>query len=167
MLSICPKQLLRNRYFKYPSINLKFEIQTRRLSDSGKSQNDSTLSINRPAGVRMGWSRSVISELLPFTSELISVRGRPLENIAVAYCVSTPVMDIDNPPEGQIRTQRSVQDSWLEMILPFSDQSLLRESMVRSDGYTIRFGKLFEILDALAADVAYRHCCASKFCHFI
>ena len=112
----------------------------------------------------MGWSRSVISELLPFTSELISVRGRPLENIAVAYCVSTPVMDIEYPQEGQIRTQRRVQDSWLEMILPFSDQSLLRESMVRSDGLTIRFGKLFEILDALAADVAYRHCCARKFC---
>ena len=26
------------------------------------------------------------------------------------------------------------------------------------DGKTIRYGKLFELLDALAADVAYRHC---------
>ena len=116
----------------------------------------------RPTGVRMGWSRNVISELLPFTSELISVRGRPLENIAVAYCVSSPVMDVKDPKEGEVKTQRNVEDSWLEMILPFSDQLLLRDSMVRSDGCTIRFGKLFEILDALAADVAYRHCGAGE-----
>jgi hypothetical protein len=114
--------------------------------------------IKRPSGVRMGWSRNVIAELLPFTSELISVRGRPLENIAVAYCVTQPLMVVENPLEGHVNSQRRVEDSWLEMILPFSDQSLLRESMVRSDGFTIRFGKLFEILDALAADVAYRHC---------
>ena len=164
MLSICSKQMLRVQRIKCHSGFRVFKIPIERLSDSSKSRNESSPSIKRPAGVRMGWSRSVISELLPFTSELISVRGRPLENIAVAYCVSTPVMDIEDPQEGQIRTQRRVQDSWLEMILPFSDQSLLRESMVRSDGLTIRFGKLFEILDALAADVAYRHCCARKFC---
>ena len=164
MLSICSHQISRIQNCRYHSLIRVSNISFRRLSDSSKSRNESSPSIKRPAGVRMGWSRSVISELLPFTSELISVRGRPLENIAVAYCVSTPVMDIEYPQEGQIRTQRRVQDSWLEMILPFSDQSLLRESMVRSDGLTIRFGKLFEILDALAADVAYRHCCARKFC---
>lgn len=119
--------------------------------------------IKRPAGVRMGWTRNVIAELLPFTSELISIRGRPLENIAVAYCVTQPLIIVENPLEGQIDSQRRVEDSWLEMILPFSDQSLLRESMVRSDGFTIRFGKLFEILDALAADVAYRHCGAGEY----
>ena len=131
------------------------------INTSGKCE--PSMMIHRPAGVRMGWSRNVIAELLPFTSELISVRGRPLENIAVAYCVTHPVMDIPDPEVGKIQTQRRVEDSWLEMILPFSDQSLLRESMVRSDGKTIRFGKLFEILDALAADVAYRHCGAGIF----
>ena len=131
------------------------------INTSGKCE--PSMMIHRPAGVRMGWSRNVIAELLPFTSELISVRGRPLENIAVAYCVTHPVMDIPDPEVGKIQTQRRVEDSWLEMILPFSDQSLLRESMVRSDGKTIRFGKLFEILDALAADVANRHCGAGIF----
>lgn len=51
-----------------------------------------------------------------------------------------------------------VDDSWLEMVLPFSDQTRLRESMMMDDGKTMRYGKLFELLDALAADVAYRHC---------
>jgi acyl-coenzyme A thioesterase 9 len=46
----------------------------------------------------------------------------------------------------------------LEIILPFSDHSALRDSMIRTDGITIRYGKLFEILDGLAGDVAYRHC---------
>ena len=130
----------------------------RYISINTRGKCEPSMMIHRPAGVRMGWSRNVIAELLPFTSELISVRGRPLENIAVAYCVTHPVMDIPDPEVGKVQTQRRVEDSWLEMILPFSDQSLLRESMVRSDGKTIRFGKLFEILDALAADVAYRHC---------
>eukprot|EP01034_Spumella_vulgaris_P037816 gene37816-46659_t len=30
--------------------------------------------------------------------------------------------------------------------------------MIRADGTTIRYGKLFEILDGLAGDVSYRHC---------
>ncbi len=30
--------------------------------------------------------------------------------------------------------------------------------MIRTDGTTIRYGKLFEILDGLAGDVSYRHC---------
>lgn len=55
---------------------------------------------------------------------------------------------------------RRVEDSWLELILPFPDHASLRESMVDVDGRTIRFGKMFEILDAFAADVAYRHVCA-------
>jgi len=55
--------------------------------------------------------------------------------------------------------KRRVDDSWLELILPFPDHASLRQSMVDVDGNTIRFGKMFEILDALAADVAYRHVC--------
>jgi acyl-coenzyme A thioesterase 9 len=33
----------------------------------------------------------------------------------------------------------------------------LRNSLVKSDGYSMRYGKLFEILDGLAGDVCYRH----------
>jgi acyl-CoA hydrolase len=120
----------------------------------GFSSNES----HRPSQVKMGWTRNVISELLPFSSELISVRGRPMENIAVGYCIPQPIITVENPLPGYLNTQRRVEDSWLEMILPFSDQSLLRDIFLAADGNSVRYGKLFEILDALAADVAYRHC---------
>ncbi|CAM9134564.1 unnamed protein product, partial [Ectocarpus fasciculatus] len=47
--------------------------------------------------------------------------------------------------------------SWVEIILPFSDHLKLRNDIMLSDQKTIRYGKLFEILDSLAADVAMRH----------
>lgn len=119
---------------------------------------ESNHTIKRPLNVKMGWSRNVIADLLPFSSELISTKGRPLENIAVGYCIPQPLIHLTNQPAGHVTTQRRVEDSYLEMILPFSDHLSLRESMIRNDGCTVRYGKLFEILDALAADVAYRHC---------
>lgn len=96
----------------------------------------------------------MVSNCLPFTSELISSRGRSLENIGVGYCPAAKPVITPEHPAGQCRTD----DSWLEMVLPFSDQTKLRESMMMDDGKTVRYGKLFELLDALAADVAYRHC---------
>ncbi len=119
----------------------------RHFSLSGKG------GILRPATARMGWSKEVISELLPFTSELITNKGRPFENIAVGYCNPMPPKLLDNGQKA-----KRIDDSWLEIIFPFSDHKTLRESMSRNDGKTIRYGKLFEILDAVAADVSYRHC---------
>ena len=121
--------------------------QVRLLSLSGQG------GILRPATARMGWSKEVISDLLPFTSELITNKGRPFENIAVGYCNPLPPKLLENG-----RKAKRIDDSWLEIIFPFSDHKTLRESMSRNDGKTIRYGKLFEILDAVAADVSYRHC---------
>lgn len=47
-------------------------------------------------------------------------------------------------------------------MLPFTDHSSMRESMMRDDGKTLRYGRLFELLDSLAGDVAYRHCGGRK-----
>lgn len=110
--------------------------------------------LHNPKGVKIGWAREVVGACLPFTSDLISSRGRSLENIGTAYCVSQPPVVDDGHPAGR----RRIDDSWLEVILPFAEQAKLRESMMLDDGQTIRYGKLFELLDALAADVAYRHC---------
>ena len=91
---------------------------------------------------------------MPFTSNLISSSGMFFENIAVGYCIPHPPTTVD-PSSGV--GQRRFEDSWLEMVFPLADNVNLRESMVRVDGRNIRYGMLFEILDALAADVAYRH----------
>jgi acyl-coenzyme A thioesterase 9 len=74
--------------------------------------------------------------------------------MGVGYCPAHPAV---TTPEDTVGIRR-VDDSWLEMVLPFSDQTKLRESMMMDNGKTVRYGKLFELLDALAADVAYRHC---------
>jgi len=109
--------------------------------------------LHNPKGIKIGWAREVVGACLPFTSDLISSRGRSLENIGTAYCVSQPPIIENGHPAGR----RRIDDSWLEVILPFAEQAKLRESMMLDDGKTIRYGKLFELLDALAADVAYRH----------
>jgi hypothetical protein len=110
--------------------------------------------LHNPKSVKFGWSREVLNACLPFTSGLISARGRSMENIGAGYCPKqSPTLSSDHPI-GKCR----VDDSWLEIMLPFSDQTSLRESMMMDDGKTVRYGKLFELLDALAADVAYRHC---------
>lgn len=115
----------------------------------------------RPQGTRMGWSSEVVRTVVPYTSQILSSRGSSFEDIAVSYCNSIPPMKLDKETKHGLRR---VEDSWLELILPLPDHFSLREGMVDVDGSTIRFGKLFEILDALAADVAYRHVCSTE--HF-
>lgn len=105
----------------------------------------------------MGWSSEVVRSAVPYTSHILSGRGTSFEDIAVSYCPPMQPMQVDGKDDSMVRR---VDDSWLELILPFPDHISLRESMVDVDGCTIRFGKLFEILDALAADVAYRHACS-------
>jgi hypothetical protein len=84
---------------------------------------------------------------MPFTAELISSRGMLFDNIAVGYChpqTPDPVDEITGVGS------RRFEDSWLEIIMPLSDHPQLRETLIRIDGKNIRYGKLFEILDALA-----------------
>ncbi len=120
----------------------------------------------RPSGLRLCWSSESVSSAAPYVSQILSARGRSFEDIAVSCCAPAPPLPL--PPAASAsasamrggRACRRVEDSWMELILPFPDHGSLRDSMVDADGYTLRFGKLFEIMDALAADVAYRHACS-------
>lgn len=100
----------------------------------------------------MAWGRPVLAELIPLTSELLTHKGHQFDQIGINYC---------RKYQPLVSASRSMSDSWLEIILPFSDHEDLRNSLLRGDGvgsHKIRYGNLFEIIDALAADVSYRHC---------
>ena len=94
------------------------------------------------------WNRIEGKQVIAYTTELISARGRPYETITVGYCEQRPVNSLG---------QRRVSDGYLELVLPFTNSLALRDAMIRSDFSSIRYGKLFELLDSLAADVCYRH----------
>lgn len=47
--------------------------------------------------------------------------------------------------------------SWVEATLPLSTNEIMRESMISFVGKKIRYGKLFEVIDAIAADTCYKH----------
>jgi hypothetical protein len=112
---------------------------------------DSKELLHAPQKVRTSWLKSIVRDVIPFTAQTISARGQSVDNleIAASYCVPNPA----SPAPGKKRTD----DSWLELYLPFSEHASLRETMSKSDGVNMRYGKLFELLDAFAADVAYRH----------
>jgi hypothetical protein len=57
------------------------------------------------------------------------MRSKSLDNIAVAYYVKSGNGQRKGE-EAVPALQQRTEDSWLEMILPFSDQPDLRESMV-------------------------------------
>jgi acyl-coenzyme A thioesterase 9 len=111
-------------------------------------------SIKRPPDVRIGWGQDVLSEVIPFSSKLIAAKGGPYEMIAVNYCRKRDITI-------EQLTSRPLADSWVEIILPFHDHEDLRDSLARADGKSVRYGNLFELLDALAADVSRRHCVGS------
>lgn len=116
---------------------------------------DSKQILEAPQAARVSWLKNVVAEQLPFTTEVIGARNG-LDNLAIGatYC---PIQPPRTDEKCSIGSKR-VDDSFLEMILPFSEHEALRDTMVSSNGKTIRYGKLFELLDALAGDVAFRHC---------
>ncbi|KAJ1425166.1 HotDog domain-containing protein [Ochromonadaceae sp. CCMP2298] len=126
-------------------------------SSNGKRMNFGKELLQDKDKIRFGWSKEVVKQCLPFTSDLINSR-RSYDNLAVGYSLQQPPLVDDEHPMGR----RRVDDSWLELIIPFADQESLRENMCRADRKTVRYGRLFELLDALAGDVAYRHCGGRK-----
>ena len=82
-----------------------FDVRVKSMSYSKKL-------LHNPKGIKFGWSREVVGSCLPFTSDLISSRGRSLENIGAGYCVSQPPVEV----EGHAAGKRRVDDSWLEMV---------------------------------------------------
>lgn len=61
--------------------------------------------------------------------------------------------DLPPPPKGDKR----MPDSFCEVLLPFCEDAELRDAYVSIHG-GLRFGKLMEDLDVLAASIAYLHC---------
>lgn len=59
-------------------------------------------------------------------------------------------------PERQ-SLEKHIRDSYCELLLPFADDAEIRSDYVSIYG-GIRFGKILEDLDVLAATVAYLHC---------
>ena len=104
------------------------------------------------SNIRLSWSKEIMNKVVPFTGDLIGTNQISFEGAAVRYysdSLESGVPDAAAP--------RPVEASWVEIILPFSDHLKLRNDIMLSDRKTIRYGKLFEILDSLAADVAMRH----------
>jgi acyl-coenzyme A thioesterase 9 len=102
---------------------------------------------------RVSWLKGVVSDVLPLTTETFPHSTGLDMSIAVTYCPSfEPKFDTNLNS-----LTRRVDDSYLEIILPFAEHEKLREGFAKPDEHSIRYGKLFEILDAFAADVGYRH----------
>jgi acyl-coenzyme A thioesterase 9 len=53
--------------------------------------------------------------------------------------------------------KRAKSASWVEATLPLKGNQVMRESMISFVGKKIRYGKLFEVIDAVAADTCYKH----------
>lgn len=134
-------------------------VQQRCLVTSSSYQ-DSRTYLTQPHAVRISWLKSAIMEVLPITTEVITSRGQTIDSLAIAvsYCPSLPPVY----EEGDTVGKKRIDDSWIEMVLPFSEHAGLRDGIIEADGKTVRYGKLFEILDGLAADVGYRHSTGMK-----
>jgi len=119
-------------------------------------QNSKNL-LHAPQNIRTSWLKNVVRDMLPFTTQTISARGQSVDDleIAASYCTPLPAQKEN---EHDMLGKKRTDDSWLELYFPFSAHPSLQHKMSKSDGVNMRYGKLFEILDALAADVAYRHC---------
>ena len=67
----------------------------------------------------------------------------------IPYCVEyTPLRE-----DGS----RSRSASWVEATLPLKSNVIMREALISFVGKRVRYGKLFEVIDALAADTCYKH----------
>lgn len=84
---------------------------------------------------------------LPILNDVINSH-KGYETIQVFFCAQSNITN----------NKRRIADSFIELLLPFSNDEVLRESMIKFDKQTIRYGKLFELIDALAGDCGYRHC---------
>jgi acyl-coenzyme A thioesterase 9 len=106
--------------------------------------------VDRPSSLKeLGNDPNNWVQELPFTYSVVDMHAEYFG--LVPSC--SPMEPLNE--EGK----RSRNSSFTEIRLPFSDDKLkIKEQMVNYAGKTIRYGKLFEIIDMLAGDVAGRHC---------
>ncbi len=118
---------------------------------------DSRRLLEKPEYIRSSWLKTVVNGVAPMTMSIINTKNiASVENLAasVSFCVPEPIYY--EGPDDKIGKRR-FDDSWIELTLPFSGDENLRNTLVKLDKRSLRYGKLFEILDGLAADVCYRH----------
>ncbi|CEM15433.1 unnamed protein product [Vitrella brassicaformis CCMP3155] len=104
--------------------------------------------VPRPANALTTTDKSTIQAVIPLTRETV-IRSDSVEGFVVSYA---PPSEEAGGAEG-----KSVYSSWLEVIYPFKTNAALREEYIRADKEAIRYGRMFETLDTIAADSAYRH----------
>lgn len=93
----------------------------------------------RPKGFKLGFTSDAIEHNLPFTNDvMVDLWGLLHNNIGV--------VSVSPQPPDEKANVRQWADSYLEILLPLSSSHHLRQSLIRSDNKTVRFGKLFEIL---------------------
>lgn len=139
------------------SLRRYFPATLRSRSYSQVLFQDSRRLLENPQFLRSSWLKSVVNETIPLTIRVINTKNIvSVENLAaaVSFCVPDPI--IYENDEDKIGKRR-FDDSWIELTLPFSGDENLRNTLVKLDGKSLRYGKLFEILDGLAGDVCYRH----------
>ena len=132
---------------------LKIEIMALRRLRSPVLRSRPISSFVRPPGKMRLMTAQESDTVLPLTATLSHLSAY----FSAYYC---------DQIEAESGNGRPVSDSYLELLLPFSTSSALREIFVKLDKFdsikTIRYGKLFEVIDALAGDCGYRHCAAAR-----
>lgn len=103
-------------------------------------------------GYRVGRGKTIIPLRVrsPDRSALICTLWD--DRIRSSYSNKSTTIPLDYRPLA-----RTMSDSYCEALLPFKDDLDLRSDYVNMFG-GIRFGKVLEDLDAMAATVAYLHC---------
>lgn len=160
LLSSLSSRTMLRRTSISPYLPLRYFLSTS-TTGTPSPLKDSKRLLEKPEYIRCSWLKSIVNEIIPHTMSVLNTRNvLSVENLAASVCYCTPL-----PQEGAATTidgkqpiAKRIDDSWVEVLLPFSGDENLRHSLVKSDGITMRYGKLFEILDGLAADVAIRHC---------
>lgn len=92
-----------------------------------------------------------VQRLLPITYDVARVRGRPYQYQTLRARERKPMV-----PRAS-NERRTPAHSWAQLLLPFSRSPELQEHYKLFESERVRNGLLLEHLDALAADIAYRH----------
>jgi acyl-coenzyme A thioesterase 9 len=86
---------------------------------------------------------------LPSTTDFVSTHAE--------YRQLTPFCCADVSIELDAEGKRRKDCSWVEVKLPFSSDEFMRSQLSQPGRLKVRYGKLFEVIDSVAGDVAFRH----------
>uniref|UniRef100_A0A0G4H9Z4 HotDog ACOT-type domain-containing protein n=1 Tax=Chromera velia CCMP2878 TaxID=1169474 RepID=A0A0G4H9Z4_9ALVE len=115
-------------------------------------------SLPAPSSIQRVHDERIIESIAPITDNILpaareawgsSLEARP----SLSFCPD------DKTGTASSSGGKGLKNGFLELTLPLARNPDLRDLFMRPDvPDRIRFGRIFEYLDALAGDVAYRHC---------